>query len=227
MTVAVKIITPVRCDAADLSRRTARYAEAAGPQARIEVFNIPGGPQRLACEADLACSDAAAFEVGMDTRPEDFDAILFDCVFDTGLGPLREAAPVPVFGPLSFTLSVLPQIAQRFSMIVRTAAHRELLLASPRHLDAGGALHRIELLGLSDDASRDRGNYDAAMVPLVARLAEEDPRQAVILGSTTMDITPAIRAAAGRMPLLHPSLFALDAICSLARNAALPTRSRS
>ena len=225
MTVAVKIITPVRCDAADLSRRTARYAMAAGPGARIEVFNIPGGPQRLACAADLAASDAAAFEVGMDTRPEDFDAILFDCVFDAGLGPLRRTAAIPVFGPLSFTLAALPQLAQRFSMIVRTAAHRELLLASPGHLDAGGSFHRIELLGLTDDASRDPGSYDAAMVPLVTRLAAEDPRQAVILGSTTMDITPAIRVAAGRMPLLHPSLFALDAICSLGRNAALPARS--
>ena len=224
VTVAVKIITPVQCDAADLSRRTARYAMAAGPAAHIEVFNIPGGPQRLATAADLAASDAAVFEVGRHTRPEDFDAILFDCVFDDGLGPLRGAVAMPVFGPLSFTLAALPQMAKRFSMIVRTAAHRELLLASMRHLGADGSLDRIELLGLTDDASRDRGNYDAAMVPLVARLAAADPRQAVILGSTTMDITPAIRAAAGRMPLLHPSLFALDAICSLARNAALPVR---
>lgn len=224
MAVAVKIITPVRCDRADLSRRTTRYAMAAGPEARIEVFDIPGGPQRLASAADLAASDAAAFEVGRHTRPEDFDAILFDCVFDAGLGPLRAAVAMPVFGPLSFTLAALPQMAKRYSMIVRTDAHRELLLASQPHGGADSSLQRIELLGLTDDASRDPVSYDAAMVPLVARLAAEDPRQAVILGSTTMDITPAIRAAAGRMPLLHPSLFTLDAIRSLARNAALPPR---
>ena len=226
MALAVKIITPVCVDSTDIARREQRYRDAVGPGVFIRVFNVPEGPTRLSCKTDLQQSEESAIRVGEQTDPTEFDAILFDCVFDRGLDRLRERSPIPVFGPMSFTLGVLEQIAQRFSVVVRTPAHKTLLHGSLIEHQAGARLRRIELLGISDDESREPGRYDAAMLPVVRALVAEDPSQALLLGSTTMDITPAIRNAAGRMRLIHPSLFAIDGILSLARRGALAPRKK-
>ena len=104
MPLRVKIISPIKIDEADLRRRRIRYGEVAGADTQIEVFNLEDGPTTLDSPGDLLFCDYAVFQEGMRTDPADFDAILIDCAFDPALDALREACPVPTFGPMQATL---------------------------------------------------------------------------------------------------------------------------
>ena len=104
MTFRVKIISPIKVDEADLRRRQIRYTEHAGTDTRVQVFNLDEGPTTLDTPGDLLLFEHAVFLEGLNTDPDEFDAILIDCVIDPALEPVREQAPVATFGPMLTTL---------------------------------------------------------------------------------------------------------------------------
>ena len=75
MTFRVKIISPIKIDAADLRRRRMRYSERAGSNTHIEVFNLTEGPNTLDTLGDLLFCEHAVFQEGVSTSGDDFDAI--------------------------------------------------------------------------------------------------------------------------------------------------------
>ena len=159
----VKIISPIKIDEADLRRRQIRYTEHAGRDTRIQVFNLEEGPTTLDTPGDLLFCEHAVFLEGMQTNPDDFEAILIDCEFDPALEALREQAPIATFGPMLTTLLLVGIVASRFSYIARAERQTQWLAEIAEKYGFGDQLASSRALGISYQESRKPKVFDDAM----------------------------------------------------------------
>lgn len=209
MPFRVKIISPIKIDEADLRRRRMRYGEYAGPDTQIEVFNLADGPTTLDTRGDMLFCEHAVFKEGLDTKPEDFDAILIDCVFDPALDALREECPVPAFGPMRITLPLVMQVAKRFSYVARAERQTQWLVELANRYDYGEWLVSARALGITYQESRNPTTFDNAMSHQLEQVINHDGAEAIVMGSTTMAISDRVAEAASGVPLFLPGMVAL------------------
>lgn len=205
----VKIISPIKIDEADLRRRQIRYAEHAGQETAVKVFNLEDGPGTLDTPGDLLFCEHAVFTEGMKTRSKEFDAILIDCVFDPALAALREQAEVPSFGPMIATLPLVRLVADKFSYVARTSRQTEWLIDMAEKYGYADHLASGRALGISYQQSRKPTVFDEAMSTQLKGAIDEDGAGAVVMGSTTMALSDRVREAAGPVPLFLPGMVAL------------------
>jgi allantoin racemase len=212
MPFRVKIISPIKIDEADLRRRRMRYGEYAGPDTQIEVFNLTDGPTTLDTRGDMLFCEHAVFQEGLHTSPEDFDAILIDCVFDPALIALREECHVPAFGPMRVTLPLVMQVANSFSYVAR--AERQTLWLSELAAEYGyvDQLVSARALGITYQESRNPTTFDNAMSRQLDHVINQDGAEAIVMGSTTMAISDRVAEAARGVPLFLPGMVALRAM---------------
>ena len=148
----------------------------------------------------------------MNTDPNDYDAILIDCVFDPALEALREQAPVAVFGPMLTTLPMVRTVADRFSYIARAERQTRWLEEVARKYGYADSIASARALGISYEESRQPSVFDGAMSQQLRRVIDEDGAQAVVMGSTTMALSDEVRKSAGTLPLFLPGMVALRAM---------------
>ena len=211
MTFRVKIISPIKVDEADLRRRQIRYAEHAAIDTRVQVFNLEEGPTSLDTPGDLLFCEHAVFLEGLNTDPDEFDAILIDCVFDPALEPLREQAPIATFGPMLTTLPMVAIVADRFAYIARAERQTEWLAEIAEVYGYGDQLVSSRALGISYQESRKPKIFDDTMSRQIEG-AITDGAGAVVMGSTTMALSDKVKNSAGTMPLFLPGMVALRAM---------------
>lgn len=212
MSFRVKIISPLEATAADLARRQQRYGEQAGPNSRVVVSNLAGGPAALNTAGDVLTSAAEIFRQNSATSPDEFDAILIDCVFDPAVGELEEATGLPTFGPTRTTLPLIALVASSFSIVARTERQCELLAQTITQYGYGGALCSQRALGITYEQAKQEPLFNRVMVEQLEKAVEEDGAEAIMFGSTTMALTEEMRAAAQGRPLFMPGLTALRVI---------------
>lgn len=209
MPFRIKIISPIKIDEADLRRRRMRYGECAGPDTQIEVFNLADGPTTLDTRGDMLFCEHAVFQAGIGTNPDEFDAILIDCVFDPAVSALREECRVPAFGPMRITLPLVMQVAKCFSYVAR-AERQTLWLSELAHeYGYGEWLASARALGITYEESRNPTTFDDAMTRQLELVINQDGAQAIVMGSTTMAISERVATAAQGVPLFLPGMVAL------------------
>ena len=209
MEFRVKIISPIKVDEADLRRRQIRYAEHAGQETVVKVFNLEDGPGTLDTPGDLLFCEHAVFAEGMKTRSNEYDAILIDCVFDPALGALREQAEVPTFGPMITTLPLVRLVADKFSYIARAPRQTEWLIDMAEKYGYADQLASGRALGISYLQSRKPSLFDKAMSRQLKAAIVKDGADAVVMGSTTMALSDQVKEAAGSVPLFLPGMVTL------------------
>lgn len=224
MAFRVKIVSPIKIDEADLKRRQVRYGEAAGPGTQIEVFNLPEGPTTLDTAADLVFCEYAVFQQGANTRADEFDAILIDCVFDPAVDSLRDHTGLPTFGPMRTTLSLVPLVAKRFSIIARSEKQCELLTDLLQRYGYGDVLASTRALGISYAEARKSEVFAQAMKHQIKNAIENDGARAIVMGSTTMALNAELIQAANGVPLFMPGMFALRVMESMWNEGLLRKR---
>jgi allantoin racemase len=222
----VKVLSPLRAEAADLARRQRRYEAHAGPGTLVSVENLAGGPPALDTGGDVLASAAAMLAQGRATRRDAWDALLVDCVFDPAVEELREATGIPTFGPTRLTLPLVALVARRFSIVARSERQCELLAATVERYGLGPALGSLRALGLSYQQARRPERFEAAMAARLRQVVARDGAEAVLFGSTTMALTPALARAAGGVPLFMPGLVALRVLEHLWHGGLWPGRRR-
>lgn len=218
----VTIVTPLRATEADLARRQRRYGAQARPDTAVTLVNLDGGPPALETAGDIEAS-AEAIARQMRIGPAaDCDAILVDCVYDPAVDAVRDATGVPTFGPTRLTLPLVAAVAQRFSIVSRTEGLASLLAELAAQYGHGTGLASLRTLGLSYEEGKDPARFEAAMCAALRRVAREDGAEAVVLGSTTMAVTDAMRDAAGGLPLFMPGMVALRVVEHLWQDGLWP-----
>ncbi len=215
MTFRVKIISPIKIDEADLKRRQLRYGETAGQGTQIQVFNLPEGPTTLDTVADVVFCEYAVFQQGANTRADEFDAILIDCVFDPAIDRLRDHTGLPTFGPMRTTLSLIPLVAKRFSILARSEKQCELLADLVKRYGYGDSLASTRALGISYAEARKSEVFVQAMKHQIKNAITDDGARAIVMGSTTMALSDELIQVANGVPLFMPGMFALRVMESM------------
>jgi allantoin racemase len=218
----VTIVTPLHATDADLARRQRRYGAHARPDTAITLVNLAGGPPALESRADIeASAEAIARRMGTGLAAE-CDAILVDCVYDPAVDAVRDATGVPTFGPTRLTLPLVAAVARRFSIVSRTERLASLLAELATRYGHGAGLASLRTMGLSYEEGKDPARFEAAVCAALRRVTSEDGAEAVLLGSTTMAVTDAMREAAGGVPLFMPGMVALRAVEQLWHDGLWP-----
>ncbi len=209
MTFRIKIISPLEATEADLARRQQRYGAEAGPETRVLVENLQGGPASLNSSGDVLASAAAIYQQGQNTRSESYDAILIDCVFDPAVEELREATHLPTFGPTRVTLPLITLVAANFSIIARTGRQCELLGETVSSYGFGDHICSLRGLEISYEEAKQPEIFNKVMLEKLEQTVLGDGAQAIMFGSTTMALTDDMRAAARGAPLFMPGMVGL------------------
>lgn len=221
MAFRVKIITPIQVDAADLARRRQRYGERAGPDTEIEVVGLSSGPDALETARDVAASEEAVFAEGAKTEPGTCDAVLIDCIFDPAVERLRKALPLPVFGPMRTALPLLSLVAPNFGIVARAPDHAALFSELVQRYGYGDRLIAVRSLDLRYAEGRKPERFDAAMREQLKAVVEHDGARAVVMGSTTMALSPDVAVVAERVPLFLTGMMTIGIMESLWRDRLL------
>ena len=212
MNFRVKIISPLKATKADLARRQQRYSQAANANSQVVVENLAGGPAALNSSGDVLSSAAAIFEQGRNTSPQEYDAILIDCVFDPAVGELMEATGLPTYGPTRVTLPLISLAASQFSIIARSQRQCELLAEMVELYGYGKYLCSTRALGIDYEEAKNPEIFNRIMAARLKEAVGPDGAQAVMFGSTTMALTADMRKAAQGNPLFMPGMVALKVI---------------
>lgn len=209
MTFRVRILSPLKATADDLARRQRRYEQHAGPQTRVQVENLDGGPAALNSSGDVLLSAAAILQQALDAAPEQWDAILIDCVFDPAVDEIREATGAPTFGPTRTTLPLIPLVADNFAIIARSRRQCELLAELVAREGYGDYLQSLRALDISYEEAKQPAIFERVMVDRLRAAIDEDGARSIMFGSTTMAISEEMRAAARGAPLFMPGMVSL------------------
>jgi allantoin racemase len=209
MTFRVKIISPLEATVADLARRQKRYRQRAGPETRVLVENLDGGPVALNTSGDVLVSAAAIYKQSQYTKLDDYDAILIDCVFDPAVEELNEATNLPTFGPTRMTLPLISLVAANFSIIARTNRQCELLAETVSGYGYGQHICSLRALEISYEEAKQSEIFNRVMLEKVNEAVIGDGAQAIMFGSTTMALTGDMRRVAQGAPLFMPGMVAL------------------
>lgn len=121
----VRAITPIRVSTEEICRRQARYNRLAPSGWQIVLENLPetvSAPTQLATASDLMNSERLGIEIGSETDPSHFDALLPDCVLDPGVESLDAATTVSVLGITRLSANFLASLGISFSVMVRNQA---------------------------------------------------------------------------------------------------------
>ncbi len=209
MTFRVKIISPLKATEADLARRQQRYSQQVGPETRLHVENLRGGPSALNTSGDILASAAAIYQQGRNTKPGEYDAILIDCVFDPAVEELRESTRLPTFGPTRATLPLISLVASDFSIIARTNRQCQLLAETVSGYGYGQHLCSLRALEINYEEAKQPDIFNLVMLGKLEEAIRDDGARAIMFGSTTMALTDEMRAVAGGVPLFMPGMVAI------------------
>lgn len=215
MPFRVKIISPLEASEADLARRQRRYSQQASPNTQVVVENLAGGPAALNTSGDVLASAAAIFQQGQNTRSDDTDAILIDCVFDPAVEELREATGMPTFGPTRVTLPLIKLVSPNFSIIARTERQCQLLADTVTGYGFGNDLCSLLALDISYEEAKQPEIFNRVMLERLEEAVVNDGAQAIMFGSTTMALTDDMRVKARGAPLFMPGMVAIKVIAQL------------
>ena len=222
MTFIVKNLTPLQATADDLARRQRRYERHAGPQTRVQVDNLEGGPAALNSGGDVLASAAAIYRHALDTSPHEWQAILIDCVFDPAVDEIAEATGIATFGSTRTTLPLIPLVAPDFAIIARSRRQCELLAELVESEGYGHILNSVHALDISYEEAKQPATFNRVMSERIRIATGDHGARAIMFGSTTMALDDELRAAAGGVPLFMPGMVALRVMENLWHDGLWP-----
>ena len=212
LTFRVKIITPLFASEADLQRRQRRYLERVGSETKVKVVNLLEGPATLDRPNDMQRSNEAVYQEAMKTSRAEFDAIILDCVFEPAIDALRLECPIPTFGPIGLTLPIVSMVSSKFCFICRAGEHKHTLIDIVTKYGYEQKLVHTVTLNISYEESRDPECFENALIENLLQIKETGNSEAVVLGSTTWEISDRVRAAVEGLSLFMPGMIAINAL---------------
>jgi allantoin racemase len=195
----------------ELRRRERILQEWAGPDARIEVADAPGGPLSIEGHAEEALC-VGPMLAALRRREHDPDAVIVGCFGDPGLAALREVLECPVVGPFESALHIGTQLGDRVGVVTILDSVipmlDQLVRAMGLSLRYGGAVAiDVPVLDLAHDPQSVAEKAAAA----AARFVRDRRADVMVLGCMSMaflGVAPRISASLG-VPVVNPAHAAL------------------
>ena len=186
----IKAITPIRVTDDELARRQERYRRLSPQGVEVTLVNLPERldvPRALETEDDLVASDRVVAEVAASTDPAEFDAILPDCVLDPGLPTILRDGPLPVFGILKLTASLLHSLDRPFVAVARNEVIAGELERCVARYGLSERFDGVKLLNLSFDDIADDAKWNSALSSVRDGLAA-GPVHTILNGCSAVEV---------------------------------------
>ena len=215
----IKAITPIRITEEELARRTARYASLSPSNVELDLVNLPdtaGIPYSLESTDDIRSSEKYVVEEALNTDPAAYDAVLPDCVLDTGLERIEREARVPAFGLLKLSAGYLISVGHRFAAFTRNHPIGEELNSRLRRYGFDGYFEGVSVLDLDFADISDESRWNLSLEEAIVGLASS-PATAVINGCSASNVR---HGSDSPVAIVDPPALALSLI-GLAKSAAL------
>jgi Asp/Glu/hydantoin racemase len=187
----IKAITPIRVTDVELQRRQERYGRLSPPGVQVVLVNLPdrtGVPRALESDDDLVTSDRLVAEEALRTDPEEYDAILPDCVLDPGLPTIADDGRIQVFGILKLSAGLLHAMDRPFAAVARNAVIAGELERCIQRYGFRQGFSGVDLLDLSFDDIADDAKWHAALTGVRDRLAR-GPVRTILNGCSAVEVT--------------------------------------
>lgn len=199
----------------DFLRDQRSYREKfAGPDLKIEVRSIQGGPETVERELDEIEAGPWLLKEVLKAEKEGADAVMVDCAMDPSIQALRQAVSIPVIGAGQAAFSQAIIWGDRFSIIAPLSS---LVPAYRRRLNEYCLHGRLASIRSINSPILDLLSEDAvsAFIEEGRRAVEQDGADTIIIGCT--GLSPAfseIRKNIGVL-VIDPVAAAIGAVRSL------------
>ncbi|MEU6495454.1 aspartate/glutamate racemase family protein [Streptomyces sp. NPDC046984] len=180
-------VTPVRVDAAELTRRRARYRRLSPPG--VEVVLEDGGPEappQFATRDDIETSTSAVTEALAKASAEDYAVRMPDCVLDPAVPVTPDGSAVPTVGMLRLTASHLAATGTVFGAVTRNHIIGEALAERIEEYGLGPWFAGVAVLDLDFDTIPDTLRWNEAVRGALDEFAARGVT-AVINGCSAVD----------------------------------------
>lgn len=187
----IKAITPIHVTEDELARRQERYDRLAPPGMKVTVVNLPDRedvPRTLSTRLGIMSAAPFVYAEGMRTNPDEFDAILVDCVLDPAVEELTADQPLPVYGPLRLTLSLLHGLGHRFATVTRNDPIAEAMFKRISDYGFADMFDSSNPLHLSFEEIANPTVWNAALQGVLDKLEAKGNVQALINGCSAVDV---------------------------------------
>ncbi|MET8635582.1 aspartate/glutamate racemase family protein [Streptomyces sp. NPDC057746] len=180
-------VTPVRVDAAELTRRRARYRRLSPPG--VEVVLEDGGPEappQFATRDDIETSTSAVTEALAKASDEDYAVRMPDCVLDPAVPVTPDGSAVPTVGMLRLTAGHLAATGTVFGAVTRNHIIGEALTERIEEYGLGPWFAGVAVLDLDFDTIPDTLRWNEAVRGALDEFAARGVT-AVINGCSAVD----------------------------------------
>ncbi|WBX85599.1 aspartate/glutamate racemase family protein [Sphingosinicella microcystinivorans] len=125
------------------------------------------------------------------------DAIVIDCMGDTGLDEVRKSVTIPVLGPSQTAMHFAAMLSRRYSIISPLAEHYDQFHALAVRYNVDHKIGPAQVIGVPVLEGADKPDLvKRKAVEAAGRAISEDGAEAVILGCTLMSgMAPSIKAS--------------------------------
>ncbi|MEU6323635.1 aspartate/glutamate racemase family protein [Streptomyces sp. NPDC047009] len=157
-------VTPVRVDAAELTRRRARYRRLSPPG--VEVVLEDGGPEappQFATRDDIETSTSAVTKALAKASAKDYAVRMPDCILDPAVPVTPDGSAVPAVGMLRLTAGHLAATGTVFGAVTRNRIIGEALAERIAEYGLGPWFAGVAVLDLDFDTIPDTLRWNEAV----------------------------------------------------------------
>lgn len=145
-------VTPLYVGPKELARRQQRYHRISPPGVTVELHDLPPAAPRQLNTAEQITASEAQVHAALSAAPDEFDALLADCVLDPAVTALQEQTGRTVVGIMKTNLAHAAALATPIAAVVRNAAIAQEFRRVADSYGWGGLLTEIGVLDLGFDA---------------------------------------------------------------------------
>lgn len=191
---------------------------------------LDGGPASIESRFDDALAAPGVVAGAIEAAADGADAIVVDCMADTGVAAAREAVAVPVVGAAESSMLLASMLATRWSIVTVLDAVVPLLDDLAATYRMHDRLTRIRTVGIPVLELHEEARLHDALARESLAAVERDGAHAVVLGCTgmrgTAQAVAAVLAQRGQpgIPVLDPVAVALRQAVALVRLGLVPSR---
>lgn len=190
-------------------RRQSRYDLLGGGDLKITLFNLegPDAPLRFDSHDEIAVSEKLTYQSMLDSDPDQFDALLPDCVLDPAVGWIP-APSIAVYGILRLATGFLNALGLSFAAVTRNAVIGDELRLKVKNYGLSQSLTSVEILDVDFCFVSDHDQWEGAMKPLAERLSEKGVK-VLLNGCSAVDV---LQRNVGDLVVVDPTELALRAL---------------
>jgi len=188
---------------------------AARPDTEISVTSLDTGPASLESRYEDAMAVPDLVEKVVQAEEDGLDAVISDCMGDTGVEAAREKVSIPVIGPAETSMHIAAMLGHKFSVV--TVLDRLIPLVDQRAIRTGltGKLASVRTVKIPVLELDGRDRLLNALVDESVKAVREDGAHVIILGCTDMagvakDLEERLKKhGISDVPVIDPTVLAL------------------